>query len=133
LKQFGVDPARVAATEPSPDCLGYTSYLLATAYHDPYEVLLAALLPCFWLYWDVGKTIAAKTAAGNPYQAWIDTYSDDGYGAAVQRVIDASDRAAAGASAAVRRAMDLAFVRSTRWEYLFWDGAYKMRAWPDIE
>src|SRR5665213_465325 len=62
LREFGIDPARLAEAEPSPDCLGYTSFLLATAYHDPWEVLVAALLPCFWVYWDVGSAIA-KTAA----------------------------------------------------------------------
>ena len=55
LTEFGVDPTQIAAAEPSPDCLGYTSFLLATAYHEPWEVLVAALLPCFWIYWDVGS------------------------------------------------------------------------------
>ena len=72
--RFGVD---AAGAEPSPDCLGYTSFLLATAYHEPWEVLLAALLPCFWLYWDVGKAIAREAGADNPYRAWIDTYADE--------------------------------------------------------
>ena len=44
LTEFGVDPARLAAAEPSPDCLAYTSFLLATAYHEPWEVLIAALV-----------------------------------------------------------------------------------------
>src|SRR5271166_966779 len=58
LRAFGVDPAVLAAAEPAPDCLAYTSFLLATAYHEPWEVLVAALLPCFWIYWDVGCEIA---------------------------------------------------------------------------
>ena len=78
LTEFGVDPARLADAEPSPDCLGYTSFLLATAYHEPWEVLVAALLPCFWIYWDVGSRIAKHAAADNPYRAWIDTYADEG-------------------------------------------------------
>jgi thiaminase/transcriptional activator TenA len=36
LRDFGMDPAGVADAEPSPDCLAYTSYLIATAYHDPW-------------------------------------------------------------------------------------------------
>ncbi len=64
LTEFGVDPARLADAEPSPDCLGYTSFLLATAYHEPWEVLVAALLPCFWIYWDVGTRIAATGGGG---------------------------------------------------------------------
>lgn len=130
LTEFGVDPASLATAEPSPDCLGYTSFLMATAYHDPFEVLLAALLPCFWIYWDVGNTIAKQAAAGNPYRAWIETYSDEGYGAAVRGVIAATDRAAAGTTDALRNRMMTAFIRSTQWEWLFWDGAYQRRGWP---
>ena len=69
LRDFGVDPAGIAEAEPSPDCLAYTSYLIAAAYHDPWEVLVAALLPCFWLYWDVGCAIARTAAPRNPYRA----------------------------------------------------------------
>jgi thiaminase/transcriptional activator TenA len=116
--------------EPSPDCLSYTSFLLATAYHEPWEVLMAALLPCFWIYWDVGNTIARKAAPHNPYRPWIDTYSDESFGTAVRAVIAATDTAAAATSDAVRGRMMTAFIRSTQYEYLFWDGAYQQRQWP---
>jgi thiaminase/transcriptional activator TenA len=130
LKEFGVDPARLADAEPSPDCLGYTSFLLATAYHDPWEVLVAALLPCFWIYWDVGSRIAKRAAAANPYRPWIDTYADDGFGEAVRRVIGITDRAASATTSAVQARMMTAFVRCTQYEWLFWDGAYQCRGWP---
>jgi thiaminase/transcriptional activator TenA len=119
-----------AVAEPFPDCLNYTSFLLATAYHEPWEVLMAALLPCFWIYWDVGQAIAREAAAGNPYRAWIDTYADDGFGRAVRAVIAVTDRAAEAASNAVKARMMTAFIRSTQYEYLFWDGAYQLRGWP---
>src|ERR1700730_2106234 len=57
LREFGVDPASVMAAEPAPDCLAYTSFLLATAYQEPWEIQVAALLPCFWIYWDVAQAI----------------------------------------------------------------------------
>jgi len=130
LIQFGVDPGSLATAEPSPDCLGYTSFLMTTAYHEPWEVLVAALLPCFWLYWDVGTSIAERTVADNPYRAWIDTYADAGFGEAVRKVIGITDQAAATASAAVRDRMMTAFVRCSQYEWLFWDGAYQQRGWP---
>jgi thiaminase/transcriptional activator TenA len=130
LTQFGMDPATLAQAEPSPDCLGYTSFLLATAYHDPWEVLVAALLPCFWIYWDVGNAIAREAAADNPYRAWIDTYTDEGFGHAVRAVIAATDTAAEAATTLVRSRMMNAFIRCSQYEWLFWDGAYQMRAWP---
>ena len=130
LIKFGVDPNSLLTAEPSPDCLGYTSFLMATAYHEPWEVLVAALLPCFWLYWDVGTSIAARAAADNPYRAWIDTYADAGFGDAVRKVIGITDQAAAGASAAVQDRMMTAFIRCSQYEWLFWDGAYRQRGWP---
>jgi len=42
LREFGVEPAAVAAAEPAPDCLAYTSFLLAMAHQQPWEVLVAA-------------------------------------------------------------------------------------------
>lgn len=132
LSQFGIPAERLVTAEPSPDCLGYTSFLLATAYHEPWEVLVAALLPCFWIYWDVGNTIARQAAADNPYRAWIDTYSDEGFGVAVRGVIAATDRAAEGTTEAIRNKMMSAFVRSTQYEWLFWDGAYQQRGWPQV-
>ncbi len=130
MKQFGITAEQFAAAEPTPDCLGYTSFLMATAYHEPWEILLAALLPCFWIYWDVGTTISRHAAPDNPYRAWIDTYADEGFGAAVRAVIAITDRAAAATTDAIRERMMAAFVRSTQYEWLFWDSAYHQRGWP---
>src|SRR5437868_8783221 len=33
LRDFGIDPAGIGDTEASPDCLAYTSFLIAAAYH----------------------------------------------------------------------------------------------------
>ena len=127
LREFGVEPAAVAAAEPAPDCLAYISFLVATAHQQPWEVLVAALLPCFWIYWDVASAIASGAAPNNPYQAWIDTYADAAFGEAVQRVIGIADRAATPAH---RASMLAAFGRSAQYEWLFWDGAYQERGWP---
>jgi thiaminase/transcriptional activator TenA len=130
LAEFEVAPAAIAAAEPSPDCLAYTCFLLATAHQQPWEVLVAAVLPCFWIYWDVASAITAGAAPQNPYCAWIDTYADPRFGDAVQRVIEIADAAAADATPARREAMLGAFHRCAQYEYLFWDGAYQQRGWP---
>jgi len=132
LREFGVDPAGIASAEPSSDCLAYTNFLLAAAYHEPWEVLVAALLPCFWIYWDVGCAIARQASPENPYRAWIETYADERFGEAVRTVIATADRAAAAAAPAVRSRMLAAFVRACQYEWLFWDGAYQRRFWPPI-
>ena len=130
LQKFGVEPSEAARAEPSPTCLGYTNFLLAVAHQSTYEELTAAVLPCFWVYWEVGTAIAEGAAPDNPYRAWIDTYSDPSFGETVHAVIDIVDRAAETATAAVRRAMARAFLRSTQYEWMFWDAAYRLEGWP---
>lgn len=130
LQEFGVAPAQFAIAEPSPDCLSYTSFLVATAYHDPWEILVAALLPCFWIYWDVGTHIARQTSPTNRYLAWINTYADEGFAEAVRTVIAITDRAATETTPAIQERMMAAFIRSSQYEWLFWDGAYQQRGWP---
>jgi thiaminase/transcriptional activator TenA len=130
LAEFGIDPATLTATEPALDCLAYTNFLLATAHQEPWEVVVAALLPCFRIYWEVGCQIAKEAMADNPYRAWIDTYADPQFGEAVETVTVIADRAAEGVTEAIRARMLAAFVRATQYEWLFWDGAYHGRGWP---
>lgn len=128
--KFGIDPAEAAAAEPSPTCCAYTNFLLATALQDGYAVLTAAVLPCFWIYWEVGKHIAAAARPDNPYRAWIDTYADPGFGEAVEQAIALADRAAESASAQERARMLGMYKRSAQYEWMFWDSAYRREAWP---
>ena len=133
LQEFGIDTGRIGDIEASPDCLSYTSYLIAAAYHEPWEVLVAALLPCFRIYWDVGCAIGQKAGPENPYRAWIDTYADERFGKAVETAVATGDRAAAAVTTATRTAMLVAFVRACQYEWLFWDGAYQRRSWPSFD
>ena len=130
LRDYGIGPETFAGTPLSPPCDHYVSYLLATAYAEPYEVVLGALLPCFWIYAEVGRDIFARAAPQNPYQAWIDTYAGEDFAAAVAEMIAATDAAAAGAAPALRDRMHRAYTRATRLEWMFWDGAYRDAAWP---
>jgi thiaminase (transcriptional activator TenA) len=130
LRLFGIDSVILGTVKPAPDCFAYTNFLLATAYHEPWEVLIAAVLPCFWIYWDVGCSIAESASADNPYQAWIETYADPRFGETVQAVIATADRAAAITSETVHLRMLNAFIRAAQYEWLFWDGAYHRREWP---
>ena len=68
--QFGIAPA-FRQTPLSPACHHYVSYIWRRL-TEPYEVVLGALLPCFWIY-ARGRDIHARAAPSNPYQAWIDT------------------------------------------------------------
>jgi thiaminase/transcriptional activator TenA len=128
--KFGIDLDQAASAEPSPTCLAYTSYLLSVAATGSFGELAAAILPCFWVYQDVGTRIHKTAAADNPYRAWIDTYADADFEAATKAVIAITDDAAAAAGEAERARMHTAFLRCTQFEWMFWDAAYRRETWP---
>ncbi len=130
FKDFGISATTAAATQPSPTCSHYISYLLATAYNAPYEVSVAALLPCFWIYGEVGKHLLGIAADNNPYQAWIDTYADEAFEQGIKRVIAIADSSAADTTPQIRDQMLEAFERATLLEWMFWDSAYRLESWP---
>ena len=127
---FGIAAGEVLATEPSPSALNYNNFLIATAYHAPYEVTVGAVLPCFWIYWEVGRDIHGRAGPDNPFQAWIDTYADAAYGATVQRAIAIADRIAGAVSPAVLEDMHAGFQRGVQLEWMFWDASYRQEGWP---
>src|SRR3954451_7149733 len=117
FQQYGISSQAFAQTPLSPACHHYVSYLLATAYAEPYEVLLGALLPCFWIYAEVGRDIHARAAPGNPYRAWIDTSAAEEFHAAVRASIAATEEVAAPGAPALRERMHAAFARATQLEW----------------
>ena len=134
FERFGLSEADLAAIETSPTCLAYTSFLLATAQTASYPELIAALLPCFWVYQHVGSDILKRQEVeDNPYREWIETYADDEFAASVQTCKEAVDRAAASADEVTRQRMLAAFTRASEYEWLFWDSAYGLESWPTAQ
>ncbi|WP_206038265.1 TenA family protein [Rhodococcus sp. HNM0569] len=128
-------PSGAPATE-SPACLGYVSFLVATAATRSYAVGAAAVLPCFWIYADVGRRLAAEAREvlgadpTHPYARWVTTYDDPEFHESVERARLLVDEAAAAASPAERSAMLDAFVVASRYESMFFDSALHQQSWP---
>jgi thiaminase/transcriptional activator TenA len=119
--------------EKAPACFAYTHFLLSTAALTSYPEAIGALLPCFWIYREAGLWIHASarpSLATNPYARWIETYAGEQFSASVDRALAIADRIAGAASASDREAMKRAFVTSSRLEWMFWDSAYRLEAWP---
>ncbi|MDR2331840.1 MAG: thiaminase II [Comamonas sp.] len=130
MRDFGISAHDFAATPLTPACHHYTSFLLANSWSESYPVALAGLLPCFWIYAEVGRDIHARSQPDNPYQAWVDTYASEEFHAAVRAVIATIDRLAEGADSATRTRMAEAYRYSAELEWMFWDSAYQLGRWP---
>lgn len=128
---FGISPEDVATTPLAPTNLAYTSYLLAVAYGGSFAEALGAVLPCYWIYWEVGKALIAKGSPNRLYQRWIDTYGGEEFAAIVQAVLDLTDALAPELGPADLRAMTEHFIMTSRLEWMFWDMGYRQEWWPE--
>src|SRR5262245_11081720 len=130
FKDFGLTESAVNATPLAPTNLAYTSYLLAVAYGAPFHEAMAALLPCYWIYWEVGKVLERAGSPDPLYARWIGTYASDEFGDVVRAVLAATDETAATLDPGARAAMRRHFVTTSRYEWLFWDMGHRRETWP---
>lgn len=119
------------SSEPSPTCELYNSYLARIVHNESVEVGIAAVLPCFTIYKEVGDFILAtqNNKASNPYQEWIDTYASDEFSEAVKRAIHIANTYALTASPQNLAKMEEVFIKTSKLEWMFWDSAFKQEAW----
>lgn len=130
FRDWGLDETRVYRTPLTPTNLAYTSYLVRVAYSAPFEELLGAVLPCYWIYWEVGKSLQEAGSVNPLYQRWIDTYASDEFAGVVRQVLAVTDEAVADLPESRRTPIRQHFLTTSRYEWLFWDAAYKLESWP---
>lgn len=126
----GMSGEDVAATSMAPTNRAYTSYLLATAYGGSFPEALGAVLPCYWIYWEVGKELIQRGSPDPLYQRWIDTYGGEEFAGVVHQILALTDRIAPDLSAAERARMQAHFVLTSRYEWMFWDMGWRQEVWP---
>jgi thiaminase/transcriptional activator TenA len=121
-----------AATPRSPTCTAYTSYLFSLAASGSYPVLVAGVLPCFWIYEDVGRRLKGRVRdlMTHPYADWISAYGDPEFAASTERARQIVDRHAAQADPGTLERMHQAFATASRYEWMFWDAAWRHETWP---
>jgi thiaminase (transcriptional activator TenA) len=130
FRDFGLTEPEVAATPMAPTNVAYCSYLLATAHGGSFAECLGAVLPCYWIYLEVGKELLASGSPDALYARWIETYGGEEFAAIVQAVLDLTDRVGGELGPAERARMAAHFVATSRYEWMFWDMGWRQEAWP---
>ena len=128
--RLGLDVAAVRAQEPAPVTVAYVDHMRSIAAQGPLGEVVAAVLPCYWVYRRVGQRLASAPPPHELYATWVGAYASPEFGDAVDRQIALLDRLAAQASDDERTRMQRWFHRSLRYEWMFWDQADRRLAWP---
>lgn len=127
---LGLSEEQVAATPMAPTNVAYCSYLLASAYGGSFAEALGAVLPCYWIYREVGTELLQRGSPNPLYERWIDTYGGEEFGAVVDAVLALTDRLGPTLSASDRAAAAARFGVTARYEWMFWDMGWRREAWP---
>lgn len=130
MTALGRDPAELLAFDARPTTRAYTSFLVATVLSGSFADGLAAVLPCFWIYAEVGRHLKQAGSPNPVYQTWIDSYASDDYVKEVMLALDLADRIGVDLSPEAEATARRHFRTAARYEWMFWDAAYRQEAWP---
>ncbi len=130
LADLGLDPSVPVGAPIAPTTRAYTSYLLATAYGGSFAEGLAAALPCYWIYAEVGKELVVRGSPDPRYQRWIDTYAGEAFAGVVAEVLALTDRVGSALGPDEEARARAHFATTARYEWMFWDAAWRRERWP---
>ena len=131
-KRWKMTPKEMSSVPMAPTNYAYTRHMLTIAQSGTAAEATVVALPCAWIYCVVGNHLLRNgpPKVGHPYRDWLMLYASPEF-AEVQRWMRTKvDRWAKDASAAERKRMEEAFVISSRYEWMFWEMAWKEEEWP---
>jgi thiaminase/transcriptional activator TenA len=130
LAELSDTAAEAPATRPTPATLAYTSYLVATCATEPFMDGVTAVLPCYWIYREVGRALLARSSPDPLYARWIATYGGEEFDHALEEILALTDSLGARLSASDRESAIDHFLTAARYEWMFWDAAHRREGWP---
>jgi thiaminase/transcriptional activator TenA len=109
----------------------YTTHQQSAAYGGTTAEGLAALLPCPLVYQFVGEHLMRGSLPDHPiYADWIAFYGSGLGDPRREKLLGLYDRLTTGADAKTLARCERNFLISSRYEWQFWDAAYRRETWP---
>ncbi len=129
LARMGLSIEDAVRTPPTPTNVGYMSYMISVASLGDALEGFVVTLPCFWSYLEIAKYHKDKLP-DNPnklYVEWAKAYLSKEYEDLVNELIEVVDALYTGAKYEKLKEI---FLTASRFEWMFWDMAYRMEKWP---
>ena len=123
---------QMSAVPMAPTNYAYTRHMLAVAGSGTAAEIAVVALPCAWIYCVVGKHLLknGRPAPKHPYRDWLLLYASPEFEAVQAWMRRQVDRWARRAGQDEKRRMEKAFLISSRYEWMFWEMAWKEEEWP---
>lgn len=131
-KQFNISEEELEQTEPAQTTVAYTSYMLNLAQQGGIENVIAAILTCTWSYNYIGLKLAKMDGATDHplYGEWVKMYASDEFDAFKEECVELMDEVAKGKTEEELAILEDIVVKTSYYEYMFWEMAEKLETWP---
>lgn len=110
---------------PSPITMSYTHFLRAMCAGEDYVVKVATVLPCYWLYVEIGMLMLEKNYPEHPYHEWLKLYGGEEFKQEVQKSIALVEEAFSEAGPEQRVRAFRAYLIASAYEREFFDQAHR--------
>lgn len=109
----------------TPIISSYTAHLLENAKNASLPVAVASLLPCFWVYKELGVQMMQFDHSQNPYSEWVKSYASEQFQLSTEVLIRIADELNQQVICPVeKKEIELAFQKSALYELEFFDTAF---------
>ena len=115
--------------KPAPTAYAYTSHLYRASLSGSLAQIIAAILPCYWLYADIGMKYKDADPDEEIYRNWIGMYASDWFQESTQEMIDLMDNLADKAGEDEKNRITEQFVIAKDYELAFWEMSYTFEKW----
>ena len=131
MKEFGISLEEANRSKPSQINLSYTHYMYTKTAQGGVEEFVAAILPCMWGYLEIADRLVEKFGIqeDNLYKNWLEMYTSDEFREQTYYFKDLINKIALTKTSDELDYLEEIFVNTTKYEYLFWDMAYKQESW----
>ncbi|MDB5079725.1 MAG: transcriptional activator, TenA family [Chloroflexi bacterium] len=131
-REFGLTLEEMENTPLAPTNYAYTRHLLSIGATGSLAEIITSVLPCAWIYAEVGRhfTRLGELPEAHPYKTWLATYSAPGFEDVGAWLRNTLNELTVNASAQELKQLEDIFVTSSRYEYMFWDMAWRKETWP---
>lgn len=129
---FNISKEELELTEAASTTTSYTSYMLNVAQLGGVENVVAAVLACAWSYNYIGKELATWPGAldHEMYGHWVQMYSSDEFTELAEDCKKLMNEIADGKPERDLAELEEIVVKTSLFEYMFWDMAENQEEWP---
>ncbi|MCQ2008382.1 thiaminase II [Sporolactobacillus sp. STSJ-5] len=129
FQKLGISDQEWRAFQPAPDAYAYISHLYHVVSKGKLGYTLAALMPCPWLYYEIGLQLKDARPQAKIFQEWIAEYSSEDIEKNVGIERELWDEVSKNATESERHDMIHIFMQSSYYELKFWEMGASLNDW----